>query len=78
MLQPETRIRPPTETVRYARVRIAVIKGVDAGIVVDSAGKTVRVGTAESADLRLHDDTVSREHCEIELNERGFRIRDSK
>jgi transcriptional regulator with GAF, ATPase, and Fis domain len=78
MLQPETRIRPPTETVRYARVRIAVIKGVDLGKVVESAGKTVHVGTAESADLQLHDDTVSREHCEIELNERGFRIRDSK
>jgi transcriptional regulator with GAF, ATPase, and Fis domain len=78
MLQPETRIRPPTETVRYARVRIAVTKGVDAGKVVESAGTTVRVGTAENADLRLHDDTVSREHCEIELNERGFRIRDSK
>jgi transcriptional regulator with GAF, ATPase, and Fis domain len=78
MLQPETRIRPPTETVRYARVRIAVTKGVDVGKVVESAGTTVRVGTAESADLRLHDDTVSREHCEIELNERGFRIRDSK
>jgi transcriptional regulator with GAF, ATPase, and Fis domain len=78
MLQPETRIRPPTETVRYARVRVAVIKGVDAGKVVESAGTTLRVGTAESADLRLHDDTVSREHCEIELNERGFRIRDSR
>ena len=78
MLQPETRIRPPTETVRYARVRVAVIKGVDTGKVMESAGTTLHVGTAETADLRLHDDTVSREHCEIELNERGFRIRDSK
>jgi transcriptional regulator with GAF, ATPase, and Fis domain len=78
MQQPETRIRPPTETVRYARVRVAVIKGVDTGKVMESAGTTLHVGTAESADLRLHDDTVSREHCEIELNERGFRIRDNK
>jgi transcriptional regulator with GAF, ATPase, and Fis domain len=78
MMSPETRIRPPTETVRYARVRIAVIKGVDVGKVVEGAGTTLHVGTAETADLRLHDDTVSREHCEIELNERGFRIRDTQ
>jgi transcriptional regulator with GAF, ATPase, and Fis domain len=76
VLPTETRIRPPTETVRYARVRIAVIRGADAGTVIESAGKTLRVGTAESADVRLHDDTVSREHCEIDLTERGFRIRD--
>jgi len=75
---PETRIRRPTETVRYAKVRIAVKQGVDAGKVIESAGCTLRVGTAESADLRLRDDTVSREHCEIELNERGFRIRDNQ
>jgi len=78
VLPPETRIRPPTETVRYARVRVAVIRGRDAGKVVESAGTTLRVGTAESADVRLLDDTVSREHCEIELNERGFRIRDTR
>jgi pSer/pThr/pTyr-binding forkhead associated (FHA) protein len=77
MLPSETRIRPPTETVRYARVRIEVLRGRDAGKVVESAGTTLRVGTAESASLRLQDDTVSREHCEIELNERGFRVRDT-
>jgi transcriptional regulator with GAF, ATPase, and Fis domain len=73
---PETRVRPPTETVRYARVRVTVTRGKDAGKVVESAGTTLRVGTGDSADVRLHDDTVSREHCEIELNERGFRVRD--
>ena len=72
----ETRVRPPTETVRYARVRVAVTKGLDAGQAIESAGTTLRVGTGETVDLRLQDNTVSREHCEIELNERGFRIRD--
>jgi transcriptional regulator with GAF, ATPase, and Fis domain len=76
VIPPETRVRQPTETVRYARVRVTVTKGRDLGKVVESAGTTLRVGTAESADLRLNDDTVSREHCEIELNERGFRVRD--
>lgn len=57
-------------------MRVTVTKGGDVGKVVESAGTTLGVGTAESADLRLNDDTVSREHCEIELNERGFRVRD--
>ena len=73
----ETRVRVSTETVRYTRVRVAVTQGIDLGKVIESAGTTLRVGTAEGADLRIHDDTVSREHCEIELHERGFRIRDT-
>ncbi|MET0386658.1 MAG: sigma 54-interacting transcriptional regulator [Polyangiales bacterium] len=73
---PETRIRPATETVRYARVRVSVTKGPDVGRVVEGAGTTLLVGSAENADLQLRDATVSREHCEIELTERGFRVRD--
>jgi transcriptional regulator with AAA-type ATPase domain len=72
----ETRAQPEVETVRYARVRIAVTHGPDAGLVVERAGTTLTVGTADTASLRLHDDTVSREHCEIALHERGFRLRD--
>ena len=72
----ETRVRPEVETVPYARVRFEVARGPDLGLALERAGVTVRVGTADSADLRLHDDTVSREHCEVELSERGFRIRD--
>ncbi|HKU44235.1 MAG TPA: sigma 54-interacting transcriptional regulator [Polyangiales bacterium] len=58
-------------------MRIEVVRGRDLGKVVESAGTTLRIGTGEAATLRLHDDTVSREHCEIELNERGFRVRDT-
>jgi len=72
----ETRAQPEVETVRYARVRIAVTRGPDAGLVVERAGTTLTVGTAETASFRLHDETVSREHCEILLHERGFRVRD--
>jgi transcriptional regulator with GAF, ATPase, and Fis domain len=64
------------QTVRYACYRLAVASGVDAGQQLQSAGTTVRIGTAAGSDLRLSDATVSREHCEIELNETGFRIRD--
>jgi DNA-binding NtrC family response regulator len=44
---------------------------------LEGAGQLVRVGTASDSDLLLTDDTVSRRHCEIELTENGFRVRDA-
>jgi transcriptional regulator with GAF, ATPase, and Fis domain len=75
-MQPETRAQARIETVRYARVRIAVTRGPDTGLVLERAGTTLTVGTDVTAALRLQDETVSREHCELLLDERGFRIRD--
>jgi DNA-binding NtrC family response regulator len=75
MSQP-TRAGPPTEKVRYARTRVAVSKGPDAGVVIEAAGRLLRIGTSPDNDLVLSDDTVSRRHCEIELGEAGFRVRD--
>jgi DNA-binding NtrC family response regulator len=75
MNQP-TRAAPAVEKVRYARTRVTVIKGPDQGRVVEAAGRLLRVGTAPESDLVLSDDTVSRRHCEIELCETGFRVRD--
>jgi two-component system, NtrC family, response regulator GlrR len=72
-----TRSGPHVETARYARTRIAVVRGPDAGLAVEAAGRTVLIGTADECDLKLTDDTVSRRHCEIELTESGFRVRDS-
>ena len=65
-----------TITVRYACYRLAVTHGLDAGQQLQCAGRTIRVGSADGADFRLNDITVSREHCEIELGESGFRVRD--
>jgi DNA-binding NtrC family response regulator len=75
MNQP-TRAGPTTEKVRYARTRVAVIKGPDAGLVLEAAGRLLRIGTSQDNDLVLADDTVSRKHCEIELGESAFRVRD--
>ena len=75
MNQP-TRAAPSIEKVRYARVRVAVTKGPDAGLVTEAAGRLLRVGTSPDSELVLSDDTVSRRHCEIELAEAGFRVRD--
>ena len=65
-----------TQSVRYACYRVAVTHGADAGKQMQGAGVTLRIGSAPSADMRLTDMTVSREHCEIELHESGFRVRD--
>jgi transcriptional regulator with PAS, ATPase and Fis domain len=75
MHQP-TRAGPSRETIRYARTRLTVTKGPDAGLTFEGAGRLVRVGTSVESDVQLSDDTVSRRHCEIELVENGFRVRD--
>jgi transcriptional regulator with GAF, ATPase, and Fis domain len=71
-----TRAGPQHETARYERTRVSVTKGPDQGRSIEAAGRTLRIGTAPTSDLVLRDDTVSRNHCEVELTESGFRVRD--
>jgi DNA-binding NtrC family response regulator len=76
-LEQSTRARPHIEQARYARIRVAVTRGPDKGLVLEAAGKTLRIGTAPDCDLLLSDDSVSRRHCEVELTETAFRVRDA-
>jgi two-component system response regulator GlrR len=55
----------PTHAV-VERFWLVVVKGPDAGATFTSAGERAVVGTHESAELVLHDETVSRFHCEID------------
>jgi transcriptional regulator with PAS, ATPase and Fis domain len=71
-----TRVRGPHIIVRYAKVRIEVVHGPDAGMSMEVAGQTVRVGTADDNQLILSDDSVSRTHCELEPVLGGVRVRD--
>jgi len=75
-VEQSTRARPHIEQARYARIRVAVTRGPDKGLVLEAAGKTLRIGTAPDCDLLLTDDSVSRRHCEVELTETAFRVRD--
>jgi transcriptional regulator with PAS, ATPase and Fis domain len=77
MTEQRTRAKTHVEQARYVRTRVAVTRGPDAGLRVEAAGRTLRVGTAADCDVVLRDDTVSRRHCEIELTEAGFRVRDT-
>jgi transcriptional regulator with PAS, ATPase and Fis domain len=69
-------VRGPRIVVRYAKVRVEVVRGPDAGRSVEVAGQSVKVGTAEDNQLVLSDDSVSRAHCELEPVAGGMRVRD--
>jgi transcriptional regulator with PAS, ATPase and Fis domain len=71
-----TRVRAPRIVVRYAKVRVAVVRGPDTGTSIDVAGETVKVGTGDDNHLVLTDDSVSRAHCELEPVAGGMRVRD--
>jgi DNA-binding NtrC family response regulator len=71
-----TRVHGPRIVVRYAKVRVEVVSGPEAGTSVDVAGQTLKVGTAEDNQLVLTDDSVSRVHCELEPVAGGMRVRD--
>ena len=58
------------------RVTLRVQKGPDKGREVTFEKDEVLVGTAEGADLRLSDPTVSRNHCVIRASSQGFVLRD--
>jgi hypothetical protein len=58
MNQP-TRAGPTIEKVRYARTRLVVAKGPDAGLALEAAGTLVRIGTSPDSDLVLRDDTTT-------------------
>ena len=72
----DTRVRRPPSVVRYAKVRVLVVRGKDTGAWAEAAGTAVRIGTSPTNDLVLTDDSVSRQHCEIEPCSPGVRIRD--
>src|SRR5688572_23194409 len=55
---------------------LTVSAGVDRGLVHAATGQRVVIGVHPSADLVLHDGTVSRFHCEITVEGDRVAIRD--
>jgi transcriptional regulator with PAS, ATPase and Fis domain len=66
-----------SRVVRYTKTRISVTAGPSAGTSIDMAGAPVRIGSAAENDLVLSDNTVSRQHCELEATAGGIRVRDA-
>lgn len=71
-----TRARPLPTVVRYAKARVSVTRGPNVGLVHESAGVPIRIGTAPENDIVLADDTVSRRHADLEPTPLGMRVRD--
>src|ERR1051325_1886611 len=61
---------------RLRRCRIEVITGADAGLVRDIETQVIRIGARRGNDVQLTDSKVSGLHCEIRLDDRGYRLRE--
>ena len=61
---------------RLRRVRMEVTSGPDAGLVRDIEAQVIRIGARRGNDVQLSDSKVSGLHCEIRLDDRGYRLRD--
>jgi two-component system response regulator GlrR len=53
-----------------------VVEGPDVGTHWESEGERCTIGSCGACDVMLHDDTVSRFHCEVLIGTGGSRIRD--
>ncbi len=70
-----TRVATGEDVARVRACRLEVIAGPDAGLVVRIAASRVRIGRGP-VDVALEDKKVSAVHAEIELEPRGYRLRD--
>jgi DNA-binding NtrC family response regulator len=61
---------------RLRRCRVEVVSGPDAGLVRDVEAPVIRIGARRGNDVQLTDSKVSGLHCEIRLDDRGYRLRD--
>jgi DNA-binding NtrC family response regulator len=61
---------------RLRRCRVEVVSGPDAGLVRDIEAAVIRIGARRGNDVQLSDSKVSGLHCEIRLDDRGYRLRD--
>jgi two-component system, NtrC family, response regulator GlrR len=60
----------------YRRLQFRVLAGPDVGMVAESSGTELAVGTDPANGLMLTDSTVSRNHCVVSATESGFFLRD--
>src|SRR5512140_3940164 len=61
---------------RLRRCRVEVVPGADAGLLRDIEASVIRIGARRGNYVQLTDSKVSGLHCEIRLDDRGYRLRD--
>jgi hypothetical protein len=65
-----------TNALHVRCIRLEVVGGPNGGTGRTFSQPVVRIGTHRSCDLVLTDRRVSRFHCEVALDDRGYRVRD--
>src|SRR5262245_21020606 len=65
-----------TTTLLVRSATLSIVKGRDAGHTAKIETPSFVIGSGPSADLRLSDPAVSREHVQISLLPNGVRLRD--
>ena len=63
-------------SLRVRSAKLVITKGLDAGRTATIDQPTFVIGTGQSADVRLNDPAVSREHVRVSLLANGVRVRD--
>jgi len=58
------------------RQRLVVVAGPDRGLEHEVEATRITIGTSSKNDLQLHDTTVSRRHCEIDVRNDRYYLRD--
>src|SRR5207237_2297926 len=71
-----TQVGGAASSVRVRRGRVEIVAGPEAGLVRDIESTVIRVGARRGNDVQLSDSQVSGLHCEIRLDDRGYRLRD--
>lgn len=71
-----TLVQAPVQVVKYTKIAVLVLEGPDKGKRLETAGKSISIGTADDNSLVLQDDTVSRRHCEVIPTTGGIVVRD--
>ena len=68
--------RDRDRAIHINQCKLVVLNRTQRGREVNIAGDVIRVGKADTNDLVLPEDTVSRVHCEITRDKRGYLLRD--
>jgi transcriptional regulator with GAF, ATPase, and Fis domain len=68
--------RDEQRAIHLRQCKLVVLKGNQRGREFVIAGDVIRIGKADGNDLVLTEDTVSRVHCEILRDARGYLLRD--
>jgi DNA-binding NtrC family response regulator len=71
-----TRLNASHGSMRVRAVHLTVTEGPNKGRTTFATQPTFLVGSGPAADLRLDDDTVSREHLRLSLSAEGVHVRD--